>query len=90
MSSTLIIDNSAIIPILEISTPFNVILEISTPGPKGDTGETGDTGDTGPSGVTVVTHGTNPNVARPASPVVYWVGTADPVNALAYDWWDNS
>lgn len=37
-------------------------------------------------GVEKVAHGSNANVARPVdAPIVYWLGTADPVNALPWD-----
>ena len=41
-------------------------------------------------GVVKVFHGTDPNVARPNAPVVYWIGSADPVNALDEDWYKSS
>lgn len=44
----------------------------------------------GPSGMSVVSHGTNGATARPAGvPVVYWIGTVKPNNALPYDLWFN-
>jgi hypothetical protein len=44
----------------------------------------------GPSGMSVVSHGTNASAARPAGvPVVYWIGTVKPTNALPYDLWYN-
>jgi hypothetical protein len=42
----------------------------------------------GVTGIAVVRHGGNPSLARPASPVVYWVGTATPLNAQPYDFWE--
>lgn len=62
-------------------------LEID-PGPPIEVIETGPSGPPGPTGATglvKVTHGSNPNVARPAAPLVYWVGTVTPVNALPDD-----
>ena len=62
-------------------------LEID-PGPPIEVIETGPSGPPGPTGATglvKVNHGSNPNVARPASPLVYWVGTVTPVNALPDD-----
>ena len=47
-------------------------------------------GDTGVPGMVRVNHGTDPNAARPVSALVYWVGTARPVNALSSDLWLNS
>lgn len=42
----------------------------------------------GPAGIEVVTHGTDPSVPRPEGvPVVYWVGTAQPMYALPTDLW---
>lgn len=54
---------------------------------KGPVGNTGNTGATGAAGIQVVSHGTNGSVARPTAPVVYWIGSATPVNALDYDFW---
>lgn len=42
-------------------------------------------GPTGPPGLIKVTHGSDANVARPAAPLVYWVGTVQPLNALPDD-----
>lgn len=57
-----------------------------TNGTNGVDGVDGATGPTGPAGISVIHHGTDPNVARtPGAPVVYWIGTATPVNALAWD-----
>ena len=51
----------------------------------------GDQGPPGDPGVTIVNHGTNGAMARPAGAIVaYWIGTATPANALAYDWWKDS
>lgn len=36
-------------------------------------------------GVEVVHHGTSTSVARPNAKLVYWIGTATPSNALAWD-----
>jgi len=41
-------------------------------------------------GLVVVSHGLSTTVARPDSPLVYWVGTARPANALPYDLWYNA
>lgn len=123
MPSTLEINESGLIPLLEISTPRSTLIEIVSKGPKGDPGEAGDAqegdsayqvavnngfvgtevawlaslvgeageagaaGATGPAGIEVVEHGADPNVARPAFPLVYWVGTATPNNAETYDFW---
>jgi hypothetical protein len=54
-------------------------------GAAGADGEDGATGPTGPAGITVVTHGSNPSQARPSYPVVLWIGSVDPDNALDYD-----
>lgn len=49
-------------------------------------GRDGVMGQDGAPGVVIVHHGTDPNVPRPDdSPLVYWIGTADPVNAHPYD-----
>lgn len=59
-------------------------------GPQGIQGIQGIQGPVGPAGVQTVNHGTVAGTARPAgAPIVYWVGTARPTNALAYDWWYN-
>lgn len=55
------------------------------PGPEGPQGDVGPSGLDGLPGIAVVEHGTDPNVARPAVSVVLWVGSADPVHALDYD-----
>jgi hypothetical protein len=47
-------------------------------------------GSQGVSGIVVVSHGASTSVARPTAPVVYWVGTARPANALPYDLWYNA
>lgn len=63
------------------------------PGPPGDDGADGapgtpgSPGAPGAAGATVVHHGTSTSVARPSTPLVYWVGTATPANALAWDFW---
>ena len=44
----------------------------------------------GVPGLVVVNHGASTTVARPDSPLVYWVGTARPANALPYDFWFNA
>ena len=43
-------------------------------------GMPGLTGPPGPTGLVKVTHGTDPNVARPDVPLVYWVGSVQPLN----------
>lgn len=91
MTSTLVEVDDGEVPRLEISAPDSILIEvIGAVGPKGDPGTPGDVGPAGPSGVVIVNHGVDPNVARPASVVVYWKGTADPVNAISTDWWDNT
>jgi len=40
------------------------------------------------SSMIIVNHGTDPNYARPTGVgAVYWIGSAEPVNAEAYDMW---
>jgi hypothetical protein len=40
------------------------------------------------SSMIIVSHGTDPNYARPTGVgAVYWIGSAEPVNAEAYDMW---
>lgn len=55
------------------------------PGAPGDPGAPGEPGEDGAPGLVVVPHGADANVARPAAPLVYWIGPAVPVNALPYD-----
>jgi len=45
----------------------------------------GSVGPAGPPGVVKVNHGSDPNVARPDAPVVYWVGTVRPTYGLPDD-----
>lgn len=59
-------------------------VSIGVPGQKGATGATGSQGPvgaTGATGLVKVAHGANPNLARPSAPLVYWVGTVQPVHA---------
>lgn len=69
---------------------------IGLPGPAGPVGPAGADGvpgaagaegPAGPAGVVIVNHGTNASVVRPSSPMVHWVGTATPTNAIATDFW---
>ena len=61
------------------------------PGPAGDPGEPGEDGTDGAdgapgaTGLVKVVHGSDPDVARPDSPLVYWVGTVIPTNGLSDD-----
>lgn len=42
----------------------------------------------GPSGIITIEHGTDGTIARPETDgIVYWVGTAQPLNAAPLDWW---
>jgi hypothetical protein len=41
----------------------------------------------GIGGLVVVDHGTDGSLPRPDAPLVYWVGSATPANALPYDLW---
>lgn len=50
-------------------------------------GLTGPPGLTGATGVEVVHHGNDPDVERPDAPLVYWVGAAQPNNALPTDFY---
>lgn len=53
-----------------------VILDAtSIPGPVGPTGPPGVTG------LVKVTHNADPNLPRPDAPLVYWVGTVQPIHA---------
>jgi hypothetical protein len=61
------------------------------PGPVGPSGPAGGPqGDPGPAGVVILNHGTDGTIVRPDAPVVYWVGTALPLNAVATDFWQGS
>lgn len=53
-------------------------VEFGMPGPQGVPGPPGPVG---PTGLVKVTHGSNPNVFRPDAPLVYWVGTVQPIYA---------
>ena len=56
-------------------------------GAPGPAGADGADGAPGSPGLVVIHHGTDANVTRPAgAPLVYWIGTADPVNAQDYDY----
>lgn len=75
--------------VTDTAPPGTVVLpEVVVDGVQGPPGVDGTQGPMGPSGLQVVHHGADPNVARPAGiPVVYWLGTAAPVNAVASDFW---
>lgn len=59
------------------------------PGVVAETYTEGPPGPPGPVGIVVVQHGSDSSTARPTAPIVYWVGTATPVNAEPYDFWKN-
>lgn len=65
----------------------DVVLSTDMPGVS--LGVPGPTGPTGPTGIVMVHHGSDPNVARPDAPIVYWVGPALPVNAVSTDFYTN-
>lgn len=44
----------------------------------------------GKPGMSIIRHGDNPNIERPDSVWVLWIGGARPENILDYDLWDNS
>jgi hypothetical protein len=86
-------------PVVQVVQPANFVDLVTGPtGPSGAAGAAGAVGPTGPAGtagtagapgITVVHHGTNAAVARPAgATVVYWLGTATPTNAVAWDLWE--
>jgi hypothetical protein len=60
-------------------------MRVTRPGATGPTGPAGPAGADGATGLVKVTHGANPSIARPTAPLVYWVGTVQPTNALADD-----
>lgn len=89
-------DVGVLVEVITLETIGQTSIEVGLQGPKGDpgadgadgaAGPTGSTGPTGPAGISVVHHGTNPATARPSNPVVYWIGTATPANAVAWDLW---
>ena len=69
-------------------------------GPQGPAGVDGSTGPMGPAGgppgpagdpgIVFCPHGTDGTVPRPSAPIVYWVGSAVPLNAAETDWWYGS
>lgn len=60
-------------------------------GPQGPIGPSGGPqGEAGPPGVLIVSHGTDGTIDRPDSPIVYWIGTAVPLNAAESDFWYGS
>jgi hypothetical protein len=63
---------------LEVAMPGVVV---GVPGSMGPMGPIGIQGPVGPAGLIKVNHGTDPDVARPSAPLVYWVGYVQPVNA---------
>lgn len=77
-----------------VSSGFDLEIEIGSILVTGETGPdtvieipTGDPipGPEGQPGIVRVHHGTNANVARPDAAVVYWIGTAAPINAESWD-----
>lgn len=55
-----------------VGTPLAIDIASGLPGPPGPTG---------PPGLVRVNHGTDPDLPRPTSPVVLWVGSVEPANA---------
>jgi hypothetical protein len=83
-------DYTAVSPPLGLTAKLlkqnRVLVKIShVPGPRGFKGDTGAVGPVGPAAIEIVHHGTDDGVPRPAAPLVYWIGTAYPLNALSYD-----
>lgn len=60
---------------------------VGASGPPGPVGPTGPVGPQGVSGIVTVTHGAFATLARPNAPVVYWIGSVLPNNAIATDLW---
>lgn len=72
---------------IEVPTNTTVDLTVASPVPS-STGTPIVKGAKGDPAITTVEHGTNGAIARPDTVgVVYWIGTAQPVNAEPFDWW---
>ncbi len=66
--------------------PADAVLEIMIdPGPPVEVLVPGVQGPPGDPGMKKVTHGSDANYPRPNLPLVYWVGTVTPNNALPDD-----
>ena len=61
--------------VIELEIDPGPPLEVLIPGAQGVPGPPGGTG------MVKVNHGSNPNLARPDAPIVYWVGTVTPLHA---------
>jgi hypothetical protein len=61
-------------PAVSVNVPM-LTATIGVTGPRGPMGPVGSTG------MVKVVHGSDQNVARPAVPIVYWVGTVQPLHA---------
>lgn len=62
--------------VIELELDFGDPVEVVEEGPQGPPGSTG---------LVKVQHGSNANTSRPDVPLVYWVGSVQPVNALPDD-----
>jgi hypothetical protein len=72
----------SIVEIITAATPVRVeVLQPTQYLEVIDNAIRGEPGPTGPAGLVKVTHGSNPDVLRPDAPLVYWVGSVQPVNA---------
>ena len=75
----IIADNGAL---TTLPSPANAVIEVAVdPGPPMEVQVPGTQGPPGDPGLVKVTHGSNPNVPRPDAPLVYWVGTVQPLYA---------
>lgn len=69
---------------------FGNLVGVGSPGPRGPAGRDGvdgAPGAPGSPGIVDLHHGSDPAVARPNVPIVYWIGTATPTNARPWDLW---
>ena len=71
--------------VTNVGTDTEAILEFGIP-----EGKKGDKGDTGVSTFVRVHHGSNPNIPRPDSFFVEWVGSVPPNNGTVEDTWINT
>jgi len=86
--SVTITQASRVLDMFDITVPAGSEQDLATIAPvPSSNGASIVIGPTGP-GMVVVSHGTDANVVRPVgAAVAYWIGTATPINALAYDLW---
>lgn len=69
-----------------LTIALNAVPEV-VQGEDGADGADGVDGVDGDPGITLVHHGVVADTARPDVPLVYWIGTSTPANAVAWDFW---